>query len=98
MILTDYVDRDPEAEAEDKIEEEKLPGVEEAGVEAIESGFATAGGDWEAAPAAGFAAPTTSAEWGDAVQTGQSNWDAAGAATTTTEWGAEAPKETPAQW
>ncbi|KAH8907263.1 40S ribosomal protein S0 [Coniochaeta sp. PMI_546] len=92
-----YFYRDPEAEAEDKIEEEKLPGVEEEGVAAIESGFATAGGDWEAAPA-GFAGAAAGGEWGDAVQTGQSNWDAAGAATTTTEWGAEAPKETPAQW
>lgn len=92
-----YFYRDPEAEAEDKIEEEKLPGVEEEGVAAIESGFATAGGDWEAAPA-GFAGAAAGGEWGDAVPTGQSNWDAAGAATTTAEWGAEAPKETPAQW
>ncbi|CAI0648105.1 unnamed protein product, partial [Colletotrichum noveboracense] len=38
-----YFYRDPEAEAEDKVEEEKLPGVEEEGPAAIESGFPAAG-------------------------------------------------------
>ncbi|KAK1772305.1 ribosomal protein S2, flavodoxin-like domain-containing protein, partial [Phialemonium atrogriseum] len=79
-----YFYRDPEAEAEDKIEEEKLPGVETEGVAAIESGFATTGGgDWEA-PAAGFAGAAT-ADWGDAPATAVQTWDAtpaaAGAAT-----------------
>jgi small subunit ribosomal protein SAe len=90
-----YFYRDPEAEAEEKVEEEKLPGVEEVGVEAIESGFAPTG-DWEAAPA-GFPTAAGGAEWADATQTGQSNWDAAGAATTG-EWAAEAPKDSAAQW
>jgi len=81
------IDRDPEAEAEEKVEEEKLPGVEEEGVAAIESGFPTTG-EWEAAPA-GFAA-TTGAEWSETPAA--ANWDAA--APPTAEWGAEAPKET----
>jgi len=77
-----YFYRDPEAEAEEKVEEEKLPGVEEEGVAAIESGF-PAGGEWEAAPA-GFAA--TGGEWSDAPA---ATWDAAAApavAAPPTEW------------
>jgi small subunit ribosomal protein SAe len=86
-----YIDRDPEAEAEEKVEEDKLPGVEEEGAVAIESGF-NAGGDWEAA-APGFAGATTGGEWGDAPAA--PNWDAAGGG----EWSAEAPKEAaPTQW
>ncbi|KAK0704790.1 40S ribosomal protein S0 [Lasiosphaeris hirsuta] len=83
-----YFYRDPEAEAEEKIEEEKLPGVEEEGVAAIESGFPTTG-EWEAAPA-GFAATTT--EWSEAPAAPAATWDAT--APPTAEWGAEAPKET----
>ncbi|KAM7193374.1 Ribosomal protein S2, flavodoxin-like domain containing protein [Naviculisporaceae sp. PSN 640] len=79
-----YFYRDPEAEAEDKVEEEKLPGVEEEGVAAIESGFQQ-GGEWEAA-APGFAA--AGGEWSEA---NPSTWDAA-AAPNTTEW-ADAPKD-----
>jgi small subunit ribosomal protein SAe len=83
-----YFYRDPEAEAEEKVEEEKLPGVEEEGVAAIESGFAQGAGDWEAAPA-GFPA-ATGGEWSEAQP---ASWETgAAAATTTTEW-AEAPKE-----
>ena len=85
-----YFYRDPEAEAEDKVEEEKLPGVEEEGVAAIESGFPTTG-EWEAA-APGFAAaapPAAGGEWSEAQ--GGANWDASAP---TAEWGAEAPKET----
>jgi small subunit ribosomal protein SAe len=85
-VLTD---RDPEAEAEDKVEEEKVPGVEEEGVAVIESGF-PAGGDWEAAPA-GFAG-ATGGDWGDAPAAG--NWDAA--VTTGGEWGADTKDGT--QW
>src|SRR5690606_20674488 len=42
------LDRDPEAEAEEKIEEEKVAAVEEE-TAVVETGFAA--GDWEAAPA-----------------------------------------------
>ncbi|KJZ80202.1 hypothetical protein HIM_00052 [Hirsutella minnesotensis 3608] len=42
-----YFYRDPEAEAEDKVDEEKLPGVDEEGPAAIETGTAAAGGDWD---------------------------------------------------
>lgn len=87
-----FIDRDPEAEAEEKVEEEKLPGVEEEGPAAIESGFATGGADWEA-PAAGFAGAGAAAAPG--------GWDGAageewGAAAATTEWANEPAKET--QW
>lgn len=84
-----YFYRDPEAEAEDKVEEEKLPGVDEEGVAAIESGFpAATTGDWEAAAPAAFpAAPN--AEWSEAQG---SNWDAAGAAPAA-DWAAEGTKE-----
>ncbi|KAM5509824.1 40s ribosomal protein s0 [Fusarium oxysporum f. sp. phaseoli] len=89
-----YFYRDPEAEAEDKVEEEKLPGADEEGPAAIESGFQnSAGADWET-PAAGFAGATGAAAPG---------WDGAageewGAAPANTEWAAsaEAPKES--QW
>ncbi|SPO03844.1 probable 40S ribosomal protein S0 [Cephalotrichum gorgonifer] len=75
-----YFYRDPEAEAEDKIEEKEVVVEEEAAV--VEAGF-NAGADWEAAPAgfAGAAAP---------------GWDAAGAedwsapAAAGTEWAGEA--------
>jgi small subunit ribosomal protein SAe len=94
-----YFYRDPEAEAEDKVEEEKLPGVDEEGPAAIESGFQQTGGDWEA-PAAGFGAATGTGWDGAAPGAGASeDWaasTAAPAAGTTTEWGAaaaEAPKE-----
>ncbi|RSL86206.1 40S ribosomal protein S0 [Fusarium oligoseptatum] len=68
--------------AEEKVEEEKVPGAEEEGPAAIESGFAGTGGDWEA-PAAGFAGATGT------------GWDGAagdewGAAPATTEWAASA--------
>ena len=79
------LDRDPEAEAEEKLEEEKVAGAEEEGAVAIESGFA-AGGEWEsAAPGAAAAG----GEWSEAAPA--STWDAAAAPGTTTEWGAEAP-------
>lgn len=91
-------DRDPEAEAEDKVEEEKLPGAEEEGVPAIESGFAATGGDWEA-PAAGFAG-AQAAGWDDAaapVAAGD-NWGATGQPAA--NWSDEAaPKDAAAaQW
>lgn len=87
-------DRDPEAEAEDKIEEEKLPGVEEEGPVAIESGFPAAGADWEAT-APGFAGANAASGWDGAAG---DEWGAAPAAAPAAggEWANEAAKET--QW
>ncbi|GAB1313543.1 structural constituent of ribosome [Madurella fahalii] len=84
-----YFYRDPEAEAEEKVEEEKLPGVEEEGPVAIESGFPAGAGDWEAAPAA-FPAAAATTEWSEAQPV---SWETGAAAATTSEWAAEAPKE-----
>ena len=94
MILTYLPDRDPEAENEEKVEEEKLPGVEEEGPAAIESGFQQAGGDWDA-PAPGL--PAQSSNWDGAAPNGANavdDWAASGAPAT--EWSNEAAKET--QW
>ncbi|KAI0452623.1 ribosome-associated protein (Rap-1) [Xylaria acuta] len=90
-----YFYRDPEAEAEEKVEEEKVPGAEEVGPAAIETGTFAGTGDWEAAPA-GFSGAQggwdgANDEWAGAV--------AAGATTTaapTGEWGATDTKES--QW
>ncbi|KAG7285462.1 structural constituent of ribosome [Staphylotrichum longicolle] len=80
-----YFYRDPEAEAEEKVEEEKLPGVDEEGVVAIESGFATGGGDWEAAAAPAAFPAATSGDW---AETQPATWESGAAAATapTTEW------------
>ncbi|GAP93131.1 putative 40S ribosomal protein S0 [Rosellinia necatrix] len=91
-----YFYRDPEAEAEEKVEEEKIPGAEEVGAAAIEAGTFAGTGDWEAAPA-GFSgaqggwdgAPD---EWAGAVAAGTTT----GAAAPTAEWGAADAKES--QW
>ncbi|KAG9257700.1 40S ribosomal protein S0 [Emericellopsis atlantica] len=88
-----YFYRDPEAEAEEKVEEEKLPGVEEEGAAAIESGFQQAGADWEA-PAPGFAGAPATGNWDGAAGAGVEDWAAAGQPAT--EWSNEAAKET--QW
>ncbi|PHH63295.1 hypothetical protein CDD81_6152 [Ophiocordyceps australis] len=89
-----YFYRDPEAEAEDKVEEDKLPGVDEQGPAAIETGVAGAGGDWEA-PAAGFTGAAAATGWDGAEAGGE--WGAAGAApgAAPSEW-ADGAKE--AQW
>ncbi|KAI1126847.1 ribosomal protein S2 [Nemania abortiva] len=86
-----YFYRDPEAEAEEKVEEEKVPGVEEVGAAAIDAGTFNTPGDWEAnAPATGFAAPQANWEGGD-------EWagavGASGAAAAPGEWGATDAKE-----
>ncbi|KAK4102032.1 40S ribosomal protein S0 [Parathielavia hyrcaniae] len=86
-----YFYRDPEAEAEEKVEEEKLPGVEEEGVTAIESGFPAGAGDWEAAPAAFPAA--TGGDWAETQPVSWETGAAAATAPTTTEWADAAPKE-----
>ncbi|KAK7422849.1 structural constituent of ribosome [Neonectria punicea] len=94
-----YFYRDPEAEAEEKVDEEKVPGAEEeAAPAAIESGFQATGGDWEA-PAAGFAGAATTGWDGAAGE----EWGASGAAappatTTTTEWAAAAEPSKETQW
>ena len=89
-----FVDRDPEAEAEEKVEEEKLPGADEEGPAAIETGFQQAGGDWDA-PAPGFAA-ASAGNWDGAAPTGGDDWAAAPAAGQTSDWANEPAKET--QW
>ena len=89
QVLT-FADRDPEAEAEEKVEEEKLPGVEEEAPVAVESGFQATGGDWEA-PAAGFAGAGSAAPGGWDGAAGE-EWGAA----PNTEWANEPAKE--AQW
>ncbi|KAI1819174.1 ribosome-associated protein (Rap-1) [Xylaria intraflava] len=88
-----YFYRDPEAEAEEKVEEEKIPGAEEVGAPVLDNTFGgAAAGDWEAAPAAfsgaqgGWDGATD--EWAGAVAGGAG-------ATTTGDWAAEA-KDT--QW
>ncbi|KAI1156557.1 ribosome-associated protein (Rap-1) [Nemania diffusa] len=93
-----YFYRDPEAEAEEKVEEEKVPGADEVGAAAIDAGtFAGTGtGDWEAAPA-GFTATQggwdgANDEWAGAV----AGAAAGTAAPTTGEWGATDAKES--QW
>jgi len=89
-------DRDPEAEAEDKIEEEKVAAEEEV-VQPTDGAFG-GGGDWEAAPA-GFAGAATGAAatgWDDAAP--NQGWDAT---TGGAQWGddaAAAPKEQVSQW
>ncbi|KAI5917007.1 ribosomal protein S2 [Camillea tinctor] len=84
-----YFYRDPEAEAEEKVEEEKLPSTEEVGAQAIEAGTFAAAGEWETAPA-GFAAQ--SAGWD-----GQADeWAGATAGAPAGEWGATEAKDS--QW
>lgn len=92
-ICTDQrIDRDPEAEAEEKVEEEKVPGAEEAVAAPADTGFAATGGDWEAAPA-GFAAASGGNWDGQAAD----EWGTAAApAAPTGEWGAAEAKES--QW
>ncbi|KAI0911045.1 ribosome-associated protein (Rap-1) [Ustulina deusta] len=90
-----YFYRDPEAEAEEKVEEEKVPGAEEVGTTAIEAGTFAGTGDWEAAPA-GFSGAQggwdgATDEWAGAVAAG-----AAATAPPTGEWGATDAKES--QW
>ncbi|KAI0973035.1 ribosome-associated protein (Rap-1) [Xylaria arbuscula] len=96
-----YFYRDPEAEAEEKVEEEKVPGAEEVGPAAIEAGTFTGTGDWEAAPGAfsgaqgGWDGATD--EWAGAVAANAANAAAGGAAAApTAEWGATDAKES--QW
>ena len=69
-----------------------MPGAEEVGPAAIESGFATAAGaDWEAAPA-GFTGTQAAAGWDGQAE----EWGNAAAAPPTAEWGATDAKDS--QW
>ncbi|KAG7109399.1 hypothetical protein HYQ44_011935 [Verticillium longisporum] len=82
-------DRDPEAEAEDKVEDEKVVGAEEEAPEATND-------EWAAAPA-GFTGATgnwdgTTDEWGATNTAAPAAPPAAGSST---EWGGEATK---AEW
>lgn len=87
-----FTDRDPEQEAEEKVEEEKATGADEAGEAAVETGFANAGGDWETAAPGAFAGAATTGGWDGA--TGE-DWATSGAPGTT-EWATEGTKES--QW
>ncbi|KAI1328545.1 ribosome-associated protein (Rap-1) [Xylariaceae sp. FL0255] len=86
-----YFYRDPEAEAEEKVEEEKVAGADEVGPAAIEAGTFAGAGDWEAAPA-GFSG--AQGGWDGAAD----EWAGAAAAPagTTAEWGATDVKDS--QW
>ncbi|KAF6828785.1 40s ribosomal protein s0 [Colletotrichum plurivorum] len=75
-----YFYRDPEAEAEEKVEEEKIPGAEEEAAAAVESGFPAAGGEWDS----GAAAQATN--WDGAAAAGD---DWAAGATGTADWAGE---------
>ncbi|KAI9703114.1 MAG: structural constituent of ribosome [Bogoriella megaspora] len=87
-VMTDlYFYRDPEAE-ENKdsagVEEAKVPGADDAGAAAVESGFAN---EWEVSGAGtggAFAAPSNTAAGGASA-----SWDAEGA-----DWAAGAPAQT----
>ncbi|KAJ2904923.1 40S ribosomal protein S0 [Zalerion maritima] len=77
-----YFYRDPEAEAEEKVEEEKALPVEEAVVPA--EGFNAAGAEWTAGQES-FPAPAAAGEWGTAEGAAAGGW---GDAPAGGEWGA----------
>ncbi|KAK7977417.1 ribosome-associated protein (Rap-1) [Apiospora sp. TS-2023a] len=85
-----YFYRDPELEAEEKGEEEKLAGVDDVGAAAVATGLLTSGGDWEAAAAPGFAG-TQGGDWSGAAPDEWGNATAPAG-----EWGATDAKES--QW
>ena len=89
---TNKPDRDPEAEAEEKAEEEKVAAIEE---EPVAAETFTGTGDWEAAPAGFAAAAPAASGWDDAAPGQQWNAETGGA-----QWGDEAaaPKEAATQW
>lgn len=86
-------DRDPEQEAEEKVEEEKATGADEAGEAAVETGFANAGGDWDTAAPGAFTGATPAAPGGWDGAAGD-EWAASGAPTG--EWATDGAKES--QW
>lgn len=98
-----YFYRDPEAEENKEIADEtKVPGAEEIGAGAVESGFA--GENWDAsAPGAGNPG-TAFAAASAATAAGAASWDAEGAdwaassAPQTTEWAEAQPAAGEAKW
>jgi small subunit ribosomal protein SAe len=85
-------DRDPEAEAEDKVEEEKLVGADEVGATAVSTGFAQAGGDEWATSAPGFS--SAAAPGGAAEFAGGEEWgNAANPSAPSADWGATDAKD-----
>lgn len=84
-------DRDPEAEAEEKVEEEKLIEAEPEPVAADTWGAAATGFE-----TGGVA---TTEEWGAAPAEPAADWGAAApGAPGTTEWGADTTAQSGAQW
>ncbi|CCU75505.1 40S ribosomal protein S0 [Blumeria hordei DH14] len=96
-----YFYRDPEAEENKEALEDKVPGAEEAGTAAVDTGFAGGNADWEVAtgPAAAFAGATATTGAVAGI-----SWDGAAdgtdwAAGSTGEWGAAAePGKVSEQW
>ncbi|RDL41252.1 40S ribosomal protein S0 [Venustampulla echinocandica] len=87
-----YFYRDPEAEENKEVVEEKVPGAEEVGTAAVEQGFA-GNADWEVSGAATGAFAAASATAAAAPAAAGASWDAAGdewaaAPAATAEWGA----------
>jgi len=90
-----YFYRDPEAEENKEALEDKVPGADEVGPAAIETGFAAGTGDWEVSgtSATAFAGATTAAPGGAGWDaTGGDDWAASG--TAGGEWGAAETKPT----
>lgn len=100
-----YFYRDPEAEENKEIAEEaKVPGAEEVGAAAIDTGFASAGAaDWEVSGPAAGAFAATAAATGAAAAAG-AGWDGEAGAewaaqpATTTDWAAADPKAATEDW
>ncbi|KIH94334.1 small subunit ribosomal protein SAe [Sporothrix brasiliensis 5110] len=86
-----YFYRDPEAEAEEKAEEDKVAAIEEEPAAAAAETFT--GGDWEAAPAGFAAAPGAATGWEEAVPNQQWSAETGGA-----QWGDEAAPKEATQW
>ncbi|OQE38440.1 hypothetical protein PENCOP_c008G03635 [Penicillium coprophilum] len=99
-----YFYRDPEAEENKEIADEtKVPGAEEIGAGAVESGFA--GENWDAsAPGAGHPGTAFAAASAATATAGATSWDAEGAdwaassAPATTEWAEAQPAAGEAKW
>jgi len=94
-----YFYRDPEAEENKEADEAKVPGADEVGAAAIDTGFATGNGDWEVTGAtagafagAGAPAPGAGASWEADGADWAASAQAPAAAAASTEWGA-APTE-----
>ncbi|KAF8863972.1 40S ribosomal protein S0 [Acephala macrosclerotiorum] len=95
-----YFYRDPEAEENKEAIEDKVPGADEVGAAAVDTGFAGAGGDWEVsgASATAFAGATAAAPAaaGAGWDASGDDWAASGAAGG--EWGAAEPTKPADNW